>query len=127
MRWRCRGATLWLAVLDHGRAGDRPRLSDLVLNAQRPRPDDDEAAVTATQVLVARLIEAGRWRDGDPDILIAPDVGYDTARLTVLLDGLPVEAPARLRSGPRPPPQPVRQGRRSSGGPASSSGAAIDG
>jgi hypothetical protein len=72
----------------------------MVLDAIRLRPDDDEAAVTATQVrdLVARLIEAGQWRQGDPDILIVLDAGYDTARLAFLLDGLPVEVLGRLRS-----------------------------
>lgn len=64
-----------------------------VLDAIRLRPDDDEAAVTAVQVrdLVARLIEAGQWRPGDPDILLVLDAGYDTARLAFLLDDLPVE------------------------------------
>lgn len=66
----------------------------------QPKEDDDEAAVTATQLrdLVARLIQAGQWRQGDPDILLVVDAGYDTARLAFLLDGLPVEVLGRLRS-----------------------------
>ncbi|WP_344987595.1 NF041680 family putative transposase [Nonomuraea helvata] len=78
------GRTSWTAVLDAVRLG----------------PDDDEAAVTATQLrdLVARLIQAGQWRQGDPDILLVVDAGYDTARLAFLLDGLPVEVLGRLRS-----------------------------
>jgi hypothetical protein len=70
-----------------------------VLDAIRLRPDDDEAAVTAVQVrdLVARLIEADQWRQGDPDILLVLDAGYDTARLAFLLDDLPVEVLGRLR------------------------------
>jgi hypothetical protein len=78
------GRTSWTAVLDAVRLG----------------PDDDEAAVTAAQVrdMVGRLVEAGQWRDGDPDILIVFDAGYDIARLAFLLDDLPVEILGRLRS-----------------------------
>lgn len=84
-----------IAALETGRTS-----WTMVLDAQRLRPDDDEAAVTATQVrdLVTRLIEADQWREGDPDILIVLDAGYDTARLAFLLDGLPVEVLGRLRS-----------------------------
>jgi hypothetical protein len=78
------GRTSWTAVLD----------------AQRLGPADDVAAVTATQVrdLLERLIAAGGWNVGDPDILIVVDAGYDTARLAHLLSGLPVEVLGRLRS-----------------------------
>src|SRR5205823_1850763 len=56
------GRTSWTAVLDAVRLG----------------PDDDETEVTAAQVreVVARLIEAGHWRAGDPDILVIVDAGY---------------------------------------------------
>ena len=49
------GRTSWTSVLDAVRLG----------------PDDDETEVTATQVrqVVARLIDAGHWRQGDPDML----------------------------------------------------------
>src|ERR1017187_9808119 len=71
------GRTSWTAPLDAVRLG----------------PDDDETAVTAAQVrdVVTRLIEAGHWRDGDPDILIVFDAGYDVTRLAWLLADLPPE------------------------------------
>lgn len=45
------------------------------------------AAVTAAQVraLLIRLIEAGQWRPGDPDILLVFDAGYDLPCLAFLL------------------------------------------
>jgi hypothetical protein len=96
------GRTSWTAVLD----------------ALRLQPDDDEAAVTAAQVrdLVARMIQAGHWQPGDPDILIAFDAGYDLARLAFLLADLPVEVLGRLRSDrvllrPAPPRSPHQIGR----------------
>ena len=91
------GRTSWTAVLDAVRLG----------------PDDDEAEVTAGQVrnVVARLIAAGHWREGDPAILVIFDAGYDVTRLAYLLADLPVELLGRLRSDrvmllpapPRPP------------------------
>src|SRR5215475_8827738 len=65
------GRTSWTAVLDAVRLG----------------PDDDETEVTAAQVrdVVARLAGAGQWSQGDPDILVVFDAGYDTARLGYLL------------------------------------------
>lgn len=49
------------------------------LDALRPAPGDDAAGVTARQArqLVERLIDAGQWTDGDPEILIDMDAGYD--------------------------------------------------
>jgi hypothetical protein len=78
------GATSWTAVLDAVRLG----------------PDDDETDVTAAQVreVVSRLITAGQWVPGDPDILIVFDAGYDVTRLSWLLGDLPVELLGRLRS-----------------------------
>jgi len=78
------GRTSWTAVLDAVRLG----------------PGDDEAEVTAAQVrdVVTRLIEAGHWRGGDPQILVVFDAGYDVARLAFLLADLPVEVLGRLRS-----------------------------
>ncbi len=96
------GRTSWTAVLDAVRLG----------------PDDDETAVTAAQVrdVVARLIEAGHWREGDPAILVVFDAGYDVTRLAWLLADLPVELLGRLRSDrvmqlPAPPRQPATMGR----------------
>jgi len=78
------GRTSWTAVLDAVRLG----------------PADDVTEVTAAQVreVVARLAEAGHWREGDPPILVVFDAGYDIMHLAFLLAGLPVEVLGRLRS-----------------------------
>ena len=78
------GRTSWTAVLDAVRLG----------------PEDEETAVTAGQVrdVVTRLTEAGQWSDGDPEILVVFDAGYDVTRLAVLLADLPVRLAGRLRS-----------------------------
>jgi DDE superfamily endonuclease len=74
--------------------------------------------VTAAQVrgVVERITAAGHWRDGDPDILVVFDSGYDLTRLAWLLAGLPVEIMGRLRSDrvmylPAPPRGPGANGR----------------
>jgi hypothetical protein len=71
-----------------------------VLDAVRLGPADDATAVTATQLrqTVGRLIAAGQWRPGDPDILIMCDTGYDTARLAFVLADLPVLLVGRIRA-----------------------------
>jgi hypothetical protein len=71
-----------------------------VLDAVRLGPADDATAVTATQLrdVVRRLIEAGHWRDGDPDIVVVMDSGYDVTRLAFVLADLPVQLIGRLRS-----------------------------
>ena len=63
-------------------------------------PADDATEVTAAQVrgIVARLAAAGHWREGDPDIIVVFDSGYDLTRLAWLLAGLPVDVTGRLRS-----------------------------
>ena len=78
------GRTSWTAVLDAVRLG----------------PDDDEAEVTAAQVreVIARLTGAGHWAEGDPDILVIFDAGYDPMRLACQLSDLPVQVLGRLRS-----------------------------
>ena len=78
------GRTSWTAVLDALRLG----------------PADDATEVTAAQVgeVVARLAAAGHWREGDPDVLVVFDAGYDISRLAFLLAGLPVQLLGRLRS-----------------------------
>ncbi len=78
------GRTSWTAVLD----------------AIRLQPGGDLAAVTTVQLreVVDRLIAAGQWREGDPEILIVLDSGYDAPRIAHLLASLPVEILGRLRS-----------------------------
>jgi len=90
------GRTSWTAVLDAVRLG----------------PDDDEIAVTAGQVrdVIARLLSAGHWQEGDPGILVIFDAGYDLTRLACLLADLPIQVLGRLRSDrvmqlPAPPRQ----------------------
>src|SRR5712691_3117883 len=96
------GRTSWTAVLDAIRLG----------------PEDDETEVTAAQVreVVARLIAAGHWREGDLRILVVFDAGYDVTRLAWLLADLPVDLLGRLRSDrvmqlPAPPRRPGTNGR----------------
>jgi hypothetical protein len=96
------GRTSWTAVLDAVRLG----------------PDDDDIAVTAAQVrdVITRLIAAGHWREGDPEILVIFDAGYDLTRLACLLAGLPARVLGRLRSDrvmqlAAPPRQPHIRGR----------------
>nr|WP_313905331.1 transposase [Rhodococcus sp. WB9] len=78
------GRTSWTAVLD----------------AVRLRPDDDETTVTTAQVreVVGRLQAAGHWSDGDPDIVLVFDAGYELARMAFLLADLPVQVLGRMRS-----------------------------
>lgn len=80
-----------------------------LLDARRLLPDDDEAAVTAAQVrgVVTRIIASGQWQPGDPDILLVFDAGYDLARLSFLLAGLPVQVLGRLRRPGHGPPGPA--------------------
>ena len=96
------GRTSWTAVLDAVRLG----------------PQDDATAVTAAQLreVVERLRQTGQWRDGDSDILIVTDAGYDVTRLAFLLADLPVELLGRIRSDrvlrlPAPPRLPGTNGR----------------
>ena len=72
----------------------------LLLDAVRLGPDDDGCAVTAVQLreVVCRLIAAGHWQDGDPEIIIAMDAGYNATRLAWLLRDLPAVLVARVRS-----------------------------
>jgi len=89
-----------------------------LLDAVRLGPDDELTAVTAAQVreVIGRLIAAGHWRAGDPDILVIFDAGYEPARLAYLLRDLPVQVLGRLGSNrvlrqPAPPRQPGQMGR----------------
>jgi DDE superfamily endonuclease len=87
------GRTSWTAILDAVRLG----------------PTDDATAVTAEQLraVVDRVIGAGHWRAGDPDIVVVMDTGYDVTRLAYVLADLPVELVGRIRAdrvlrGPKP-------------------------
>ena len=102
-----------VAALERGRTS-----WTLPLDAVRLRPDDDLAAVTAAQVrgVVTRLAAAGHWKDGDPDIMVIFDAGYEPARLAWLLRDLPVQVTGRLGTNrvfrlPPPPRRPGQMGR----------------
>jgi hypothetical protein len=71
-----------------------------IVDAVRLAPGADVAAVTTAQIreVVERLITAGQWKHGDPDVLIVVDAGYDAPRLANLLADLPVEILGRTRS-----------------------------
>ena len=86
----------------------------LPLDVIRLGPADDATEVTAAQVreVIGQLAGAGHWHDGDPDILVVFDSGYDLTRLAWLLADLPVEIMGRLRSDRvmyfPAPPRPAR-------------------
>ena len=56
--------------------------------------------MTAAQLrgVVGELARAGHWRQGDPEVLVVMDAGYDVIRLAWLLQDLPVTLIGRLRS-----------------------------
>ena len=85
-----------MAALEPGRTS-----WTLPLAAVRLGPADDATEVTAAQVrdVAGRIIAAGHWRDGDPDILAVFDAGYDLTRLARLLRDLPVEVLGRPGGG----------------------------
>ena len=104
-----RGRSSWTALRDAVRLG----------------PADDLTAVTAAQVreVTGRIIAAGHWQDGDPDIVVIFDAGYEPARLAWLLADLPVQVLGRLGSNrvlhqPPPPREPGQVGRPLRHGPA---------
>ena len=103
----------FVAALEPGRTS-----WTLLLDAVRLGAADDATEVTAGQVreVAARIIDAGHWHDGDPDILVIFDAGYDLTRLAWLLRDLPVEVLGRLRSDrvlyfPAPAREPGTNGR----------------
>jgi hypothetical protein len=96
------GRTSWTAILD----------------VVRVRPDDEHTDVAATQLrtVIDALVTAGHWHEGDPEIWIVGDSGYDGPRLAFLLADLPVRVLVRLRSDrvlafPAPPRHPDTRGR----------------
>ena len=109
----------FVAALETGRSS-----WTAVLDAVRLGPTDDATAVTATQLrdVVDRLIAAGHWRPGDPNIVIVADTGYDITRLAHVLADLPAELVGRLRCDrvlrlPKPPRPPGTTGRPPKHGP----------
>ena len=117
-----------LAVLLDRGAGAWPYVVDAAAGRSPARPADDATEVTAAQVrdVVGRLAAAGHWHEGDPDIIVVLDSGYDLTRLAWLLDGLPVDVTGRLRSDrvmyfPVPPRGPGTNGGPSGTGPGSAS------
>lgn len=70
------------------------------MDAVRLAPGADAATITAGQVrdIVGRLVAAGQWQPGDPDVLVVADAGYDAPHLAFLLADLPVQVLARMRS-----------------------------
>lgn len=80
------GCTSWGALLDAVRLG----------------PADDATAVTAAQLrdVTDRLMQAGHWQPGDPEILIVMDSGYDVAYLSHALADLPVAPQFGAEVGP---------------------------
>ncbi|MFE0028549.1 NF041680 family putative transposase [Amycolatopsis sp. NPDC059021] len=70
------------------------------LDALRLAPGADVAAVTTAQIreVTERLVTAGQWRNGDPEILVVLDAGYDAPRIAHLLADLPVQILGRMRS-----------------------------
>jgi hypothetical protein len=99
----------WVAALEPGRTS-----WTLPLDAVRLGREDDATAVTAAQLrdVIARLMAAGHWREGDPDVIIVLDAGYDLTRLAWLLRDLPADVTGRLRSDRvmyfPAPPRPAR-------------------
>jgi hypothetical protein len=96
------GRTSWTAMLD----------------VTRVRPTDEHTDLAATQLrtVIEALITAGHWHEGDPEIWIIGDTGYDGPRLALLLADLPVQVLVRLRSDrvlafPAPPRRPGTRGR----------------
>lgn len=96
------GRTSWTAILDIARL----------------HPDGNHTDLAATQLrtVIEALITAGHWHDGDLEIWIIGDSGYDGSRLAFLLADLPVQLLVRLRSDrvlvfPAPPRQPGTRGR----------------
>jgi hypothetical protein len=77
----------------------RPAQAEGLTTAQTVQRQD-AAIVTAAQLrqIIERLVAAGQWRPGDPDIWIVADAGYDGPRLAHLLAGLPVQVLVRMRS-----------------------------
>jgi hypothetical protein len=104
------------ASLNQGRI-DIDRFRNVVASQQLPRCDDGRIVLAVDiRTVVQTLITAGHWREGDPEIWILGDSGYDGPRPAFLLADLPVHLLVRLRSDrvmvfPAPPRRPGTPGR----------------
>jgi hypothetical protein len=103
----------FVAALEPGRSS-----WTAILDAQRLGPRDEDTAVAAAQLraVVEQLIAVGHWRDGDPEMWIVGDAGYDGPRLAFALADLPVRVLVRVRSDrvmafPVPPRTAAQRGR----------------
>ena len=103
----------FVAALEPGRTS-----WTLPLDAVRLGPDDDLAAVTAAQVrdVVTRLAAAGHWNDGDPDIMVIFDAGYERPGSPGCCATFPCRspggsAPTGCSGSPPPPRRPGQMGR----------------
>jgi len=69
-------------------------------STSRPSAARGKGSPVSAQVrdVLDRLRDTGQHRDGDPDVLVVFDAGYDVCRLTYLLADLPVQLLGRLRS-----------------------------
>src|SRR5438094_8546016 len=108
----------FVAALEPGRSS-----WTALLDVLRVRPDDDHTDLAATQLrtVIDTLIAAGHWHQGDPEIWIIADSGYDGPRLAFLLADLPAQILVRLRSDrvlafPPAPQPPEPRGRRARAG-----------
>lgn len=103
----------FVAALEPGRSS-----WTAILDAQRVHPHEEDTALAARQLrsVVERIIVAGGWQEGDPQIWIVADTGYDGPRLAFALADLPVRVLVRARSDrvmrfPAPPRRPGQRGR----------------
>jgi hypothetical protein len=100
------GRSSWTAIMDAARLG----------------PGDDETAVTAEQIreVIARLIEAGHWKDGDPDILVVSPHPREDRPAGQRAETQPTRprTPTRIKEHPPPTTPASRQTRQTGHHPA---------
>jgi hypothetical protein len=87
----------FVAALEPGRSS-----WTAMLDVIRMRPTDDHTDLAATQLrtVVTGLITAGQWHEGDPEIWIIGDSGYDGPRLALLLGRSSGPDPGAAALGP---------------------------
>lgn len=89
-----------MALLLRRRTGTRPQFVDRDPGCPARAPHEEDTALAARQVrsVVERIIAAGGWLEGDPQIWIVADTGYNGPRLAFVLADLPVRVLVRARS-----------------------------